>query len=286
MDNSTHQCVVFLKRILKAIENLHETNAAIAQYAEAAKHAAERQPASPFRAEVEFSPRVIHTYESQQQGSHRLQKRIFWVGLFTLIVLAAYTVFTFLLWRSSQASLEASNKSFAKTLCQMQAQTTALSNVATAAQTANAQAANADRPWFGTSISVDGFEVDKIPVATVLFFNSGRRPAKVIISEVNVHWFTRFPANPPYEHRIVSHNIVVPNSPVINKFNIIKNKLSQLEIDAATVGNPKFFIYSNIQYIDIGTGNEHHTHSCWVYIGNDPVLSKGFYNCTEYQDAD
>jgi hypothetical protein len=227
----------------------------------------------------------MQAYQSNEDSSQRLQRKSYRLGYITLIVLGLYTLATLGLVKVSRDSLEASKKSFAETLRQMEAQTIALSNLAAAVQTANAQAANVDRPWFGTTLAVEGFEVNKIPVATVLFINSGRRPAKVIVAEVNSHFFAKFPANPPFEHQIVSHNIVVPNTPVINKYGFTKTPLSKLEVDAATAGNPRLFIYSNIQYLDVGTGLEHHTHSCWVYIGNDPVLSKGFYNCSEYQDA-
>jgi hypothetical protein len=170
----------------------------------------------------------------------------------------------------------------------MDAQTGATNRLAIAAETANANVLEADRPWFGIALSAqDPLELGKIPSATVVFLNSGKRPAKVIISEVSDHWFTALPKNPPYELAgLKSSNMVVPNSFVTNKFNLFKKPLSQPEIDAVTGGGVvKLFIYANIEYVDLRSQIKHFTHSCWIYVGNEPVLAKGFYNCTEYQDA-
>ena len=195
----------------------------------------------------------------------------------TLFFIIKYTNYARLQWiemkRTAKESVIAAN---------------AANDAVTQAKVANKQAADADRPWFGIILaSVEGFEVGKIPVATVLFVNSGRRPAKVILSEVGTHWYKNFPEKPVYQTASRSVSIAVPNSQIISKFNVAKIPLSQLEIDAAAAGVPaRYFIYANVQYIDIGTGQKHHTRACWSYIGNDPVLAKSFYSCSEYQDAD
>jgi hypothetical protein len=150
---------------------------------------------------------------------------------------------------------------------------------------ANQNVIEADRPWFGIALTAqDPLEVGKIPSATVTFVNSGKRPARVLIAEVTDHWFTVFPENPPYEVAGIKSS-PVPNSVVTNKLNLFKQPLSQPEIDAANGGAVKFFLYANITYVDLRTHTTHFTHSCWIYAGDNPVLNKGFYNCSEYQEA-
>ena len=97
--------------------------------------------------------------------------------------------------------------------------------LADASEKANANILEADRPWFGAILSEQSaFEVGKIPSATVVFNNSGKRPAKVTISEVSDYWFSEFPKNPPYHDiGIRSAQIVVPGSAVISKLNLAKD---------------------------------------------------------------
>jgi hypothetical protein len=93
----------------------------------------------------------------------------------------------------------------------MDASVTQASRLAADTEVANDNAMQADRPWFGAMESVDGFEVGKTPIATVVFQNSGRRPAKVTITESTSRWFKDFPANPPYTlDTTPSTTIVVP----------------------------------------------------------------------------
>jgi len=162
--------------------------------------------------------------------------------------------------------------------------------LADATEKANANVLEADRPWFGVAITAqDSLEVGKIPAVTVVFINSGKRPARVLISAVACDWFTVFPKNPPYKFSsgaVKSNDIVVPNSIVTSKFNLFYKPLGQAEVEMANNGPPKLFLYANIEYVDLRTQTKHFTHSCWVYVGNDPVLTKGFYNSGEYNDAD
>jgi hypothetical protein len=155
-------------------------------------------------------------------------------------------------------------------------------------ENANQNVIESDRPWFGATLTQqDAVEVGKTPSATVVFMNSGKRPAKVTLAEVADHWFDTFPPKPDYPVMpLVSTEMIVPGAEVTNKFNFFKQPLSQIEVDTAQAGKPvKLFLYANIEYVDVKTGESHFTHACWVYIGNDPLVSKGFYNCGEYQDA-
>jgi hypothetical protein len=162
------------------------------------------------------------------------------------------------------------------------------SRLAKTAEEANANAMQSDRPWFGAVLTVDGFEKDKMPIATIYFTNSGKRPARILVAEAHTGWFSVFPDNPPYEPLgNVSRGVVVPGTPLINKFNMARIPLSESEISTADTGNPaSYFLYANLEYIDMRMGQHHHAHFCWRYIGNVPQLPKGFYGCEGYDDAD
>jgi hypothetical protein len=160
--------------------------------------------------------------------------------------------------------------------------------LARATEEANSNAMQADRPWFGATLLVEGFEVGKVPIATIYFTNSGKRPARIIIAEAHTGYFEVFPKNPPYElHPIVSRGIVVPNAPLVNKFNMSKIPLSETEVSIVESGVPaRYFVYAHMEYIDMRLGKPHYANFCWQYIGNVPQLPKGFYACEGYDDAD
>jgi hypothetical protein len=162
------------------------------------------------------------------------------------------------------------------------------SRLATATEKANSNVLTADRPWFGATLTQqDAIEVGKIPSATIIFVNSGKRPARVVLAESADNWYDKFPQKPSYQTMpLISTEMVVPGSAVTDKFNLSKQPLSQLEVDTAQTGKPaRLFLYANVEYVDVKTSERYFTHACWVYIGNEPTLSKGFYNCGEYQDA-
>jgi hypothetical protein len=108
---------VLAKESLKATEELYEEVKAIAEYCEA-DYESERgrlvikPPPFPIRIETDLAPRVIQTYESHQNSSHRLQRNSYIAGIITLLVLAIYTVFTYKLWRVSRDSLESVQRAF------------------------------------------------------------------------------------------------------------------------------------------------------------------------------
>ena len=161
------------------------------------------------------------------------------------------------------------------------------SRLARAAEEANSNAMQADRPWFGAILLVEGFEVGKVPVATIYFTNSGKRPARIIIAEAHTGYFEALPKNPPYDrYPNVSRGVVVPNAPLISKFNMSKIPLSETEISVAERGVPaRYFVYAHMEYIDMRLGTPHYANFCWQYIGNVPQLPKGFYGCEGYDDA-
>jgi hypothetical protein len=285
------QFIVLVKKLRKELRKslsdlrdaLKNQTEAIRQYYQAAEQAQDAQSPIQISAELHTPEDVERRRTSNEDRQYRLQRWNTvgtWLAFFAVAIYAAITYFQL---RDFDESIGIS-QIIAR---QARMQAAASNRNAVAAEVANRQSIETDRPWFGAVlVGVEGFEVDKIPVATVLFTNSGKRPAKVIIAQTNSHWFHKFPDNPPYEYKTRSTNVIVPNVSVINKFNTATRKLTQVEIDTATAGTTaRYFIYGNIQYVDIRTGIEHYTHACWSYIGNEPALAKGFYNCNEYEDA-
>lgn len=162
------------------------------------------------------------------------------------------------------------------------------SRLAEAAERANRNVLEADRPWFGIALAAqDPLEIGKIPSATVTFTNSGRRPARVITSEETVGWFVSLPKDPPFKvFGVRSTDMIVPNAGLTSRFNLFTAPVTQFDIDTANSGATNLYIYANIEYIDIRTKATHFSHACWVYVGNNSALARAFYNCAEYQDAD
>jgi hypothetical protein len=229
------------------------------------------------------------TYRQHERLIGAQDRTVFWARL-AFFAAAGYGAVAF--WQAclTKQALKDNGSALTQTLGEMDAQTLAANRLATATETANTNVLEADRPWFGAVLAAqDAIEAGKSPSITVVFLNSGKRPARVLISQVASNWFTVFPKNPPYPlppSSIRSSDIVVPNSAVITKLNITQKPLDQAAVDAANAGRPKkFFIYADMEYLDLRTQTKHFTHSCWEYIGNDPVLAKGFYNSGDYNDA-
>ena len=222
-----------------------------------------KQPPPPLTANVHFPEGLEVHNKTQDTPDERNYRRA--TILVTMLSLGAFVVYAYVVY----LQFDAANRS------------------AIAAEKANQLSSDSERPWFGATLSVAGFEVGKIPVATTFFLNSGRRPAVVAHAGIQADWFDVFPANPTYKPMSASSGISVPNTGVLSKLNLLNHALTKPELAEATAGVPKkFFIYGRVEYVDVATGITHHTHACWVYIGNDPALTKGFYNCDTYQDAD
>lgn len=159
--------------------------------------------------------------------------------------------------------------------------------VADETRKANQNVLETDRPWFGATLSVDNFEVGKIPVITVVFSNSGKRPAKITLAQTSSKFFTDFPEKPPFgSDTPPSTAIVAPGGTLVTKFNSFRANLSQDVLDAANAGNPSYFIYSDLEYTDVILNKQHWAHFCWQYIGNSLALAKAFYGCHQYNETD
>ena len=255
---------------------------------EAANQTWEKIPAR--LSELRIPPDERAKDDAYRKKQHRQQVFLTWGTWLAFLAAAAYAGVA--IWQASltRQALTDNGTALTKTLGKMDEQTTATNRLATATETANANVLEADRPWFGAILTAqDAIEVGKTPGITVLFINSGKRPARVLISQIASNWFAVFPKNPPYPippGRVKSSDVVVPNSDVIAKLILTQKPLDQATVDAAETGKPKkFFIYADIEYLDLRTQTKHFTHSCWEYIGNDPALAKGFYNSGDYNDA-
>jgi hypothetical protein len=163
-------------------------------------------------------------------------------------------------------------------------QARATNRLAHSAEISNGNALNADRPWVGIGLSVENFEVDKEPRATIIFSNSGRRPARITNAQYRWRVYTPiFPENPEYptEGTEGSTNIVIPNSNSSAIFTIDKITAEQMEIFRRGL----FYIYAKVEYDDPATQEHHWTHACWRYTYFEKGVRSGFYNCGTYNEA-
>jgi hypothetical protein len=159
--------------------------------------------------------------------------------------------------------------------------------LAQAANIANMNALQADRPWMGAYLNVDGFSAGKTPTYTVTFVNSGKRPARVTLTETlagNID----FGANPVYRLYDTTPSITfaVPGQPVAaswkdDQFNPISDELMK----AFDSGKLPFRVYAKVEYTDLRTNGKYWTHVCWRYTPTHTAINAGFSNCAEYNDA-
>jgi len=170
----------------------------------------------------------------------------------------------------------------------LKSQAAANQTQALAANTANTNTLEADRPWMGASFSVDGFAAGKTPTYTVTFVNSGKRPARVTLTQTLAALFD-FGVSPiyrPYD-TTPSTSFVVPGQPIAaswrddEKLNPISDELMKTLNSNAV----PFRIYAKIEYTDMRTHAKYWTHACWRYTPSHTAINSGFSNCTEYNDA-
>jgi len=226
-----------------------------------------------------------------------LKLGIEFLGLTALIV---YTVFSILQWaqirwtnRLTREALNGSNETLRQTTEKMQLQANAMNRLAKATEDANANVIDSDRPWLGSALAIDqDVAVGNNPTVTILFQNSGKRPARVIDIEAQPNLFTIFPKNPPYTLKPngrQSASFLVPGAGLNLKLKVATDKIDD-HLLASLTGAKYFYIYSRIVYIDVRTNVVHHTYSCWKYnFKETPETVKGFLNCPiadGYNDAD
>jgi hypothetical protein len=170
-------------------------------------------------------------------------------------------------------------------------QAAANQTLAIAANTANMNTLEADRPWMGAYFSVDGFAAGKTPTYTVTFVNSGKRPAIVNLTQTLAGPFD-FGANPTYKpyDTTPSTGFAVPGQATVASWRDdgqLMNPISD-EIMKALNSEPTplpFRVYAKIEYTDIRTRAKYWTHVCWRYTPSHTAVNNGFSSCAEYNDA-
>jgi hypothetical protein len=154
-----------------------------------------------------------------------------------------------------------------------------------AAKLANDTFIASERPWIGTVIGWKDLEIDKLPVISISFLNSGKRPAKVTFSVVGHHLYKTLPPSPEFPKETGFHSValVVPGGSLRHDEALgifSKGYVAEMVKSGETV-----FIYSKIVYEDVVTHETHWTHSCWQ-VAPDSVGTWSLINCASYNEAD
>lgn len=190
--------------------------------------------------------------------------------------------------KSFSETAEKINTGISDAVEKLKIQATSNQTLAQAANTANTNTLEADRPWMGASFSVIDFAVGKTPAYTVTFINSGKRPTRVTLTQTLAvpADFGASPVYRPYD-MTPSTTFVVPGQPMAaswkddDKLNPISDELMK----AFDSGVVPFRIYAKIEYTDMRTHARYWTHVCWRYTPSRTAVNGGFSNCSEYNDA-
>lgn len=179
------------------------------------------------------------------------------------------------------------NDGISQAVDKLKIQAGANQTLALAANTANTNTLQADRPWMAASISVDGFATGKTPTYTVTFINTGKRPAKVTLTQTLSIAFD-YGAKPTYRpyDTTPSTSFVVPGQSltVLWKDELL-NPVSAELMKAFDSGSQPFRVYAKIEYTDVRTKGNYWTHVCWRYTPSYRAVDGGFSSCTGYNDA-
>lgn len=166
---------------------------------------------------------------------------------------------------------------------------TQATRLAKATEIANKNVVDADRPWIGGFFVVSNFEVGHRPTYTFTFINSGKRPARLILTATKENFYLTFPPNPDKEYvfdTTPSTTVIVPGQNAMT-IDSAKGDMTQQEMDFLKAGGGIFFAFAKVEYVDIRTNTPHWTHICMRFfpefkVGND----NGWRNCQEYNDAE
>lgn len=161
--------------------------------------------------------------------------------------------------------------------------------LAAAAEKANASVISSERPWMGATLTVDGFAAGKTPTYAVTFINSGKRPARVTLTQTQ-SGDVDYGDNPVYKayDTTPSVTVVVPGQAVGAAWKddqALMNPIGDELMKALISGTVPFRIYAKIEYTDIRTDAQYWTHACWRYTPTHTAIGSGFSSCTEYNDA-
>lgn len=172
---------------------------------------------------------------------------------------------------------------------ELQASVQQATRLATATETANDNVINSDRPWMGAFFSIDGFASNQTPTYSVGFINSGKRPARVILSQTLAIPLDQGddPVYVPYD-TTPSVSVVVPGqsiSSVWKETDPARSPIPEGLMKMFDSGVVPFRIYAKIEYRDVRTSAAYWTHVCWRYTPKQLAANNGFSNCAEYNDA-
>ena len=194
---------------------------------------------------------------------------------------------TFFQWREMQES----GKQTDQMLALVQNQIAAANRLADAADTANQNALDANRPWLGTmGVTVEGSTIKPgirldahVPVV-----NAGNRPAKLLRFRAQVDVFEKFPKAPtcnvnttPFREN--GQDIVLPHVPIEVTFPF---GLAPQQYEDVIAKKKRLYIYAIVEYEDVNASlrrTKHTTTICYFWMLND---KNTFATCPEYNDAD
>jgi hypothetical protein len=161
--------------------------------------------------------------------------------------------------------------------------------LALATEIANRNAVDGDRPWMGGYITVSNFAVGSEPSFTIVFTNSGKRPARLILVANRENGYASFPVDPDHAYIFEdtpSTSIVVPGQGSLSPV-LFGSPLTKQQMDELDSGKSIFFAFAKVEYQDIRTGAKYWTHLCMRYIPRMKTdTDNGFRSCTQYNDAD
>ena len=134
--------------------------------------------------------------------------------------------------------------------------------LASATEHANANVINSDRPWMGANFSVEGFAADKVPTYTIIFINSGKRPARVTLTQTLsvARDYGDSPVYRPYD-TTPSISVIVPGQSLLASWKG-DSSISSDTMKAIASEQVPFMVYAKIEYTDIRTDTQYWTHVC------------------------
>jgi hypothetical protein len=210
----------------------------------------------------------------------------FRISYLTLLALLVYSWFTYQLWQSALGQLDAFGVSIKQAGLALKYNNKALglsSRQVSAAETANANAIDGDRPWIGL-LRFDPMKLspDEVAPAIVAIANFGKRPAQIHQMEVDNRAYSKFPKNPRYRKAATEPSATLLMPGVQATVTVPRMIVSSAGIADMAAKGEAFYIYAHVEYVDVGTGKAHTTHICQRY---EPPPAGIFAGCPTYNDG-
>ena len=161
------------------------------------------------------------------------------------------------------------------------------SRLADATEKANWNVLENDRPWIGAYLQGANFEVGKKLPLSIIFMNSGRRPAKADLVVMHGNIYKTFP-DPEKEYDysgMKSRVVIVPNS-TTQSTTSPDHEMTDLELQIVNSGSSTFYVFAKMEYHDVRTQKKHWIHVCYQYIPLSKVWAGGFQQCNQYNETD